>query len=166
MQVTSSNLFATQFQAHKRVFQNPGSGERILYTSRLNEDGTIDLVPSGKDNLYAFIQSHKDSCDIHVLLARYANGDVDALSRAQGAYGDFSQMPTTYAELLNSVIQGEAMFNSLPVEVREKFDHSFEKFMVAMDDMPSFLEKMGYKQDVPSAEPSAEVATSENVGNA
>lgn len=138
-------LFDTPFMSHARVYQEPGSGLRTLYTSRLDDDGNVELVEAGHDNLYASIQSHKDSCDIHVLLARYANGDVDALSKVQGSYGDFTQMPTTYAELLNSVIQGENYFNSLPVEIREKFEHSFEKFMVSMDDMPAFLGKLGYK---------------------
>lgn len=136
-------MFATQFKPHERVRQAVGSGDRILYTSQLREDGEIELIPSGKEDLYASIQSHKDSCDIHVLLARYRNGDVDALSRVQGAYGDFTEMPGTYAELLNALIAGENYFNSLPVEVKEKFGHSFEKFMVSMDDMPGFLQKLG-----------------------
>lgn len=136
-------FFRTQFDRHDRVFQSPGNGDKILYTPQLLDDGNIDLVPSGKEDLYEFIQSHKDSCDIHVLLARYQNGDVDALSRAQGAYGDFTQMPTTYAELLNAMIAGEAYFNSLPVDVRAKFDHSFEQFMLSMDDMPGWLDKLG-----------------------
>lgn len=143
--MAAKKLFDTPFTSHPRIYQEPGSGLRILYTSRLDDDGNVELVEAGHDNLYASIQSHKDSCDIHVLLARYANGDVDALSKVQGSYGDFTQMPTTYAELLNSVIQGENYFNSLPVETREKFEHSFEKFMVSMDNMPEFLEKLGYK---------------------
>lgn len=135
--------FNSQFDSRDRQIQNSGSGDRVLYSSKLLEDGSVDLVPSGKEDFYASIQSHRDSVDIHVLLARYRNGDVDALSRVQGAYGDFSQMPGTYAELLNALIAGENYFNSLPVEVRQKFDHSFEKFMVSMDDMPGFLEKLG-----------------------
>ncbi|UPW40964.1 internal scaffolding protein [Sigmofec virus UA08Rod_5935] len=137
--------FNNQFEARTRRVKNVGSGEKVLYTSRLAEDGTIELIESGKQNLYAEIQSHKDSCDIHILLARYQNGDPDALSRVQGAYGDFTELPKTYAELLNAVIAGEQMFMSLPVEIREKFDHSVEKFMVAMDDMPKFMEMMGYE---------------------
>lgn len=147
-------FFRTQFSDRQRYFQEPGSGEKILYTPQLQDDGNIDLIPSGKEDLYQAIQSHKDSCDIHVLLARYQNGDVDVLSRAQGAYGDFTQMPTTYAELLNAMIAGEAYFNSLPVEIRAKFDHSFEKFMMSMDDMPGWLEKLGVSsQDQQPAEP-------------
>lgn len=135
----------SQYDPHDRVIQNPGSGTKILYAPKLQEDGTLKLVEAGKDDLYAEIQSHRDSCDIHVLLARYNNGDVSALSRIQGVYGDFTEMPKTYADLLNAVLAGEQMFKSLPVDVRAKFDHSLEKFMMSMDDMPSFLEKVGYE---------------------
>ncbi len=146
-------VFKTQFQPRERVFQNPGNSEHVLYSSRLAEDGSVELIPSGTEDLYAMIQSHRDSVDIHVLLARYNNGDIDALSRVQGTYGDFTQMPSTYAELLNTLIVAENQFNSLPVEVREKFDHSFEKYMVSMDDMPSFLEKMGVTSGSSNPEP-------------
>lgn len=138
-----SKIYRLPHEGHARVCKEPGDPEKVLYTSRVRDDGVIELVESGKEDLYAYIQSHKDSCDIHVLLARYQNGDLDVLSKVQGAYGDFTDMPETYAELLNAVIAGENYFNSLPVEVRAKFDHSLEKFMVAMDDMPSFLQKLG-----------------------
>lgn len=155
----------TQFDSHDRVIQKPGSGVKVLYAPKLQEDGTLKLVEAGTDDLYAEIQSHKDSCDIHVLLNRYQNGDVSALSRIQGVYGDFTEMPKTYADLLNAVLAGEQMFKSLPVDVREKFDHSLEKFMMAMDDMPSFLEKVGYEPEKNSATPSgAEAEPASPVG--
>lgn len=147
------DVFKTQFQARERVFQNPGDSEHVLYSSRLADDGSVELVRSGSEDLYAMIQSHRDSVDIHVLLARYSNGDVDALSRVQGVYADVTQMPSTYAELLNTLIVAENQFNSLPVEVREKFDQSFEKYMVSMDDMPSFLEKLGVTSGSINPEP-------------
>lgn len=147
-------MFRTMFEPSKRVSKVVGDGMRKLYTSHIADDGTVELMESGQEDLYASIQSHKDSCDIHILLARYANGDEMALSKVQGVYGDFTQMPKTYAELLNTVIAGENLFNSLPKEVREKFDHSLEKFMIAMDDMPSFLSKIGVEKiDVQDPEP-------------
>ncbi len=138
--------FRTQFDERDRVCQNVGSRMRQLYTSSITEDGEIELIPSGVEDLYQMIQSHKDSCDVHVLMARYANGDVTALAQRQGSYGDFTQLPTTYAGLLNAVIAGENYFNSLPLETRAKFDHSFERFMVSMDNMPKFLETLGVAQ--------------------
>lgn len=145
-------MFTTQFDPHPRVHQELGSGDRVLYTARLDEDGNVLLTESGKEDLYASIQSHKDSCDIHVLLQRYADGDVDALTRVQGSFGDFTSMPSSYAELLNALIAGESYFNSLDVETRAKFDHSFEKFMISMDNMPEFMAKLGIEPKAPAAD--------------
>lgn len=155
--------FRDLYDQRVRVIENPGSPVRVLYTSKVAEDGNIELIPSGTENLYDFIQSHKDSVDIHVILNRFANGDTNALSRVQGSYGDFTDMPTTYAELLNTMIAGENYFNSLPVETRAEFDHSFEKFMVSMDNMPEFIKKLGYEVKSPdqqSGEPNGGSAVS------
>lgn len=149
----AKSKFMHQFQPHDRVHQAVGSGERLLYTSELQDNGEITLIPSGVEDLYASIQSHKDSCDIHVLLARYQNGDVEALSQRQGVYGDFTEMPKNYMELLNTVIAGRSYFDSLPVETREKFDHSFEKFMMSMDNMEQFAKLMGLEDPTPKPNP-------------
>ena len=123
-------MFRTMYESHERVTANPGSRIHKLYSPEFSKDGSMDLVESGQEDLYAFIQSHAASVDINVLLQQYKNGDPTALSRAQGAFGDFTQMPGTYAEMLNSVIKGDEYFMSLPVEVRAKFDHSFQKWLI------------------------------------
>lgn len=159
--------FLTQYNSRHstgRFRQNPGNSEHILYSPKLDDDGNIQLVEAGKEDIYAAIQSHKDSVDIHVLLARYRNGELDVLTKVQGAYGDFTEMPKTYAEVLNAMIAGENLFNSLPVETREKFDHSFEKFMLSMDNFSEFAEKMGFDVKAPEVPVTApeEVTTVES----
>lgn len=126
-----------------RVYANPGDPEKTIYSPVFQDDGTFDLKPSGKEDLYAFIQSHADSVDIHVLLERFARGDITALSKVQGTYGDFTTLPKTYAELLNVVIQGEQQFMELPVDLRARFDHDYRKWLAAMDDMPNWMSLMG-----------------------
>lgn len=153
--------FVTQYRPRIRFISNGGQRERILYQPKFDENGVMDLVESGKEDLYDFIQSHAESVDIHVILARFQNGDIDALSRVQGAYGDFTNMPTSYAELLNRVNEGQSFFNSLPVDIRAKFNHNFAEFMAGMD-KPDFLEKLGIKSEpelepVPPVEPKKEV---------
>lgn len=138
--------FFTQYRPRTRFISNGGQRERILYQSKFDENGVMDLVECGKEDFYDFIQSHAESVDIHVILARFQNGDVDALSRVQGAYGDFTNMPTTYADLLNKVNEGQSFFNSLPVDIRAKFNHNFAEFMAGMD-KPDFLEKLGIKPE-------------------
>lgn len=132
--------FPTVYDKTARVHCNPGSPMKTLYKPKVLDDGVLELVEAGQENLYDFIQSWKDSTDINVILARYANGDVDALSKVQGAYGDFTQFPRTYAELLNRVQQGKNMFMELPPEIREKYNYDFSQFMAAMD-KPDFWEQ-------------------------
>lgn len=138
--------FRTQYMDHPRLYQEPGSREKILYSPVFDRKGVMSLEESGVENLYDYIQSHAQSVDIHVLLQRYQQGDLTVLSRVQGTYGDFTQMPTTFAGALNTLIAAEQYFDSLPVEVRAKFGHSFSQFIASMDSA-DFARSMGI--DVP-----------------
>lgn len=144
-------MFRTQFAAPVRVCSNPGTRLHKLYHGCVDNDGVFDLVFDGEEDLYQKIQSHAESCDIHTILKRFEAGDLEVLSQRQGVFGDFSEFPTNYAEILNSVIAGENYFNSLPVDVRAKFNHSFREWMVSMD-KPDFLERMGVTQHESSVE--------------
>lgn len=137
--------FRTQFDEHPRYQCCTGSRIKKLYAPRFDENGVMDLVEKGEENLYEYIQSYKDSVDINTLLRRYAQGDPDALSRVQAAYGDFTGLPSTYADLLNAVNDGKQYFESLPVDVRAQFNHSFSEFMASMDG-PDFWRKLGVVQ--------------------
>lgn len=140
-------VFPTQFDARDRTISNVGDRIKQLYEARVDNNGAIDLVEAGRENLYDYIQSFKESCDINTIVKRFAAGDTDVLARRQATYGDFTQLPGTYAELLNTVIQGENYFNSLPLETRAKFNHSFREWMASMDNMQEFVEKMGFSEN-------------------
>lgn len=134
--------FNTQYDKRPPVYQEAGSRVKIIYSPRYSEDGVLDLVETGRENLYDYIQSHKESTDIHVLLERFSNGEVDVLQRMQGFYGDVTSMPKTYAEVLNAVIIGEETFARLPIEVKQRFNNSFAEWLAAMD-KPDFSQRMG-----------------------
>lgn len=138
--------FRTQYDRQAPVYQEPGSRVRIVYSPRYSETGVLDLEPTGKEDLYGYIQSHKESTDIHVLLNRFVNGETDVLSRVQGFYADASNMPKTYAEVLNAVISGEEAFARLPVDIKQRFDNSFAVWLSSFDS-PDFAAKMGFKSD-------------------
>lgn len=133
----------SQFDNHGRIHSNHGERDHKLYGAVYDEVGRIQLEEKGTESLYDYIQSFADSVDIHVILKRFTNGETDVLSRVQGFYGDFTGLPADYAQMLNTVQQGEEMFKSLPVEVRAKFGHSFNEFMTSLCD-GSLMEKMGY----------------------
>lgn len=139
-------MFRTQFTERVRVFSERGSGIKPVYAPVYDANGVLDLEQTGQENLYDYIQSHKDSVDIHKILQRFENGDVNALAKVQGMYGDFTEVPRTYAEALNAVISAEQTFSSLPVEIRAKFNHSFSQFL-AQTGSSQWLEAMGVRAE-------------------
>lgn len=146
--------FATQYTPHKRIFHHPGNPEKIVYTPKYDATGNFDLVPTGKEDLYGYIQSFAESTDIHVILERFASGDVDVLSRTQGFWADASTMPKTYAEVLNAVIAGETAFDHLPVEIKQQFGNSFAVWLSSME-TPEWAEKMGFDSHIEETKPQA-----------
>lgn len=142
-------FFSTQFDSCSRVIQHPGDPVKTMYGPKYRPDGTWYLVEIGKHDLYREIQSHADSVDIHEILRRFATGrDPAAFSRLQAVYGDFTQMPKTFAEALNTLIAAQQYFMDLPKETRAEFGHDFNQFIASFDS-PDFLAKSGLF-DLPS----------------
>lgn len=127
--------FDTQFTrlGFSGVNTCPGSGMKDTYKMHVDENGVRELKKNGEYNLYADIQSYKDSVSIDYILSRFVNGDETALSRVQGIYGDFTQMPTTMAELQQRVIDAEHLFNNLPLDIREQYNFSASEFFAQLD---------------------------------
>lgn len=143
--------FGTQYDARDRIQSHPGNPIKQLYAGSYNERGQVELKEDGTEDLYAFIQSFAESTDIHSILKRYQNGEVNVLEKVQGFYGDITEMPHTYAEALQRIADSEKVFMSLPVDVRAKFGHSFSEFLAASQDV-DFLDRLGVKP-IEQAEP-------------
>lgn len=124
----------------------PGSKTKPIYSSKVEDDGTILLVETGKEDFYGYVQSFKDSVDINVLMKKYMNGDIAALERVQGFYADITGFPKNNAELLQRIIDGEKTFNALPTSVKEKFDNDFNRWFSTMDSNEWF-EKMSFHKE-------------------
>lgn len=146
--------FYTQYDRPGRVNQEAGSQLKTLYSPVFDKQGRMSLEVTGQENLYDYIQSHADSVDIHVILKQFEQGDASVLSRVQGAYGDFTQMPKSFAEALNTMIAAEQYFMSLPVDVRAQFGHNFNQFIASMDS-PDFTSRMGIDVTPDTPTPSA-----------
>lgn len=109
-------------------YSNPGSPIKVVYSPKINDDGTFDLVETGKENVQEFIDSFAEETCMAYIIKKCEMGDTSVLSRTQGTYGDFTEIPKTYRDLLQTVIDGRSYFESLPLDVREKFGHSFEQW--------------------------------------
>ena len=134
--------FTTQYDARDRIKSHPGNPIKQLFSGFYNERGQVELKEDGTEDLYAFIQSFAESTDIHAIMRRYQNGEIDVLEKVQGFYGDVTEMPHTYAEALQRIADSEKVFMSLPVDVRAKFGHSFSEFLAASQDA-DFLDRLG-----------------------
>lgn len=112
----------------------PGKAEKVVFTQILDDRGEHILIerPSEKYSLYYEIQKYADECDINCIIARYMNGDVNALNKVQGMYGDFVAVPSSYREYLDAALKAQMIFNQLPAEERAKFG-SVEQFIMSFD---------------------------------
>ena len=86
----------------EREASESGSGLRQLYIPCF-EDGCFSVEESGVFDLQEQINANASSCDINVLVARYNAGDITALSRRQGLFGDFTSAPDSYRQALEIV---------------------------------------------------------------
>lgn len=141
--------FRTMYDDFERVPSSAGNAEEIEYAPVIGEDGILSLEAIGKTDIRAMIDSYRESCDINVILARYQNGDVSALSATQGTYFDAVDMPKTYAEMLNTVMTAEREFLKLPLNIRERFDNNFQKWLSLMDNPVEFNRLMGVEPEKP-----------------
>lgn len=141
-------MFDTQYTPHNRIAANPGSPVKVLYSGKYDVNGRVVLEEKGKENLYDYIQSFRDSVDLNVILARFTNGDVEALNKAQGFYADVTDFPKNMADALNRINQAEELFKALPLETRQKFDCSFEQFL-SQSGTEDWLSKMGFEISKP-----------------
>ena len=105
--------------------------EKIVptYGKEIDKDGKVHIVETGKTNLYEKIQASKEDTLVYNILDRFNAGDVSVLQKNKGYYGDFTDMPKTLAEAQQSLITAENYFNSLPLDVRKEFNHSFSEFL-------------------------------------
>lgn len=121
--------FPTKYDEHLRVHCENGERMRIEYQLVIGENGTEELKPTGMHDLYEEIQSHADSVDLGLIMARYAAGDSDALEKVQGFYGDISGMPMKLQDVMNINIRGKELFDSLPQKYKDLFGNNYIKFI-------------------------------------
>lgn len=114
----------------KRVFCSSGDPIAVRYVAEMKDNGEFVLVEAGKENLYEYIQSFAESCDINNIIARFESGETDVLDQVKGFYGDFADLPDNMHEVFNILRRGRDVFDRLPVEEKEKYNNSFEQWII------------------------------------
>lgn len=122
---------------------HPGNIIEPEYKERYDENGHAYLEKVGEVNTYEKIQSYREECDVMAIMSRYAAGDESVLA-TPGYYIDTSKLPKTYTEWLNMMNEQREKFDQLPLDIRQKFGMSFEKWAATAGE-ESWLEAMGLK---------------------
>lgn len=134
------NKFASVSEPNSFI-SDSGTSVKVLYSPIILEDGSFIIEESGEEDWQEYIDSFRDQTDMSYILARMAAGDESVLNQRTPMFGDFTVMPKTYAEALQLVIDREAQFMCLPLEVRNSFDNDFRKWF-ASSGSPEWLQKM------------------------
>ena len=108
-----------------------GTGLLNLYQEEII-DGVKSLVKTGIDNVYQSIQLDLESTKIENILHAAMMGDLNALKAREGSYCDATTMPKSLMEAQNLVLRMKTEFEKMPLEVKEKFNNSADKYVELM----------------------------------
>lgn len=106
-----------------------GSRVKVKYSSKYDKDGNIVLVEVGTEDVYDYIQSFAASVDVNNIMQRFNSGDSSALLKVQGVYGDFSDVPDNWSDVLNVLNEGRLSFDRLPKDIKEQFGNDFYRYV-------------------------------------
>lgn len=124
--------FRTKYD-RQRVISNTGDPYINTYKNSLDDNGDVILVRSGKDNVYQKIQAERDSCDLKSILARLSADEIKKFDISNGGmFGDFTQAPKTVREMRERMIEADNFFKTLPLEIREEFGYSSDRFFTSI----------------------------------
>lgn len=125
-------------EEHARSCTPCGSSLRPTFnTKRDPKTGGFDLVKTGERDQYSLIQSFAAVTDVNAILDRFSRGDVSALSRVRGVFGDVSQFgsdPHVNHDLVN---RANAAYEALPSELMQKYP-SFADFLASFASPDAF----------------------------
>lgn len=94
----------------------------------LAKEGTINILPSRTQKQFA------DETDINKIMKKYHNtGMITHLAKNPGRYMDLTDMKD-YAQSLQTVIDSEAAFMTLPSETRFKFHNDPQSLINFLSD--------------------------------
>lgn len=115
-----------------------GCGDRPTFTRKIDEvTGGSSLVETGKRDQYSLIQSFAAVTDLSAMLDRFARGDVSALSRVRGIFGDFTGFgsdPQSQHLLIN---RANEVYADLPNDLKSKYP-TFMDFLSSFGSADAF----------------------------
>lgn len=116
----------------KHIITYTPAGKAIIeqHARKIDNDGNVEFYVCGKTNILEKIQAYEPETNIeNILRACTETGDMSYLERTKGMYADISEFPANIFEAHQKIENAKETFKNLPLEIKEKYDHSFEKFI-------------------------------------
>lgn len=131
-------MFRSAFnRGSQRHFNCTGSGIRPKMSVMVNQHGHKVLEKVGETDQYEYIQSFKDSVDLHQIVERcVASGDPTMLQRVQGTYGDYVGIPGDLRSLEHLRMTAEGAYDALSDDIKAKL--AFEDFLEGFSTQDKF----------------------------
>lgn len=123
-------LYYSREKRPERSYAPTGDGTEPKMEMKIDEFGHKELVQVGTTNLYDKIQLSADDCNIENILARAGQGDLTAFTGSK-IYADVTDAPKNLADAQRKIQAIQNEFNSLPIEVRAKYNHSVSEYVAA-----------------------------------
>lgn len=127
-------IFRSRTSGHVSFHSPSPTGIASEFQERLDYNGVAYLEKVGSKDLNAIVQASKESTLVYNIIDRFENGDISALSKSKGFFGDFLGMPSSLAEAHNLIVGIESKFKELPLKIREAFGNSAQLFARKLQD--------------------------------
>lgn len=105
-----------------------GSPVKDIFSPKVLKDGSIELVKTSEYSLQEYIESYRDQTDMSFIIQQLKAGNPSVLHVQNGMYGDFTNLPKSYAEVLQLNINAKKVFNDLPLDVKKAYEMDFNKW--------------------------------------
>lgn len=99
-----------------------------------------DVDPETGEVLNLTRQEFKDECDMNKIIARYTPELlIESYNSFKGTFGDFSEVPD-YQRMRDQVLATDSWFDSLPANVRSRFNNSVSEIVDFVENPANFDE--------------------------
>lgn len=108
-------------------------------------------------------QQFKDECDINNIMKKFAStGEFTHVTSNKGIYADFTEIKD-YQSMLDTVIYADHAFNTLPAELRKRFNNNAGELLDFIQDPSNYDE--GVKLGLLNPKTNSNLSTQQNTDN-
>lgn len=112
----------------------PGSSTRKIYRRVFDSAGNSSIEFDHEESTYQAVQLAARGTLTKDLVARSLNGDDSAISPPFDSYADITNAPKSLLEAENSIIKAREIYDSLPADVKSRYNNNFSSFLTAVSD--------------------------------